>query len=146
MTPATLTINGPLELLAEIAADLNARYPDGLQAEVVAADWEGWTVEAAAALLGVLAAKQRKLITEMVKRNGFIDSEDLRLVFGDSLRGLTGPVSKHFLRLTAEGRLPAGLPRPIESRYDADNRSFQRTQGLVMPAPLARIFATAMGV
>jgi len=144
-----LTIRGPLDELSRIAEQLHRGELSGVTASVEPAEVEGWTVERARALLARLASKQRAALTMVVEGDGRVDGDDLRGAFGNAggqVRGLTGPISKHVNNLIAEGVLPVGTRPPTTTEYDPDNRSFQRTLGLIMRAELVPVFRDAMAL
>jgi hypothetical protein len=143
----TLTIEGPLDTLAEVAQHLHQQFPDGLVVEVEAASWEGWTVSSAENLLRRLAGPQRSLLTLIVEQGGVADGASLRQHLGNetgSLKGLTGPISKHVKKMIRDGFLPEGTPAPTTTIYDPENPSYQRAGGIRMEPELVDIFRTAL--
>lgn len=143
----TLTIEGSLDELAEIAKRITAQYPEGIAASVEPLEVDGWTVERARALLARLAPRQHTTIELVVDNGGYVSSDRLRRALADSreqLRGLTGPISKHVNRLSANGVLPAGTAPPTTTDYDTENPSFQRARGIQMNERLVPVFRAAL--
>jgi hypothetical protein len=57
---------------------------------------------------------------------------------------VTGPLNKVMKRLVAEGKLPAGLPVPVEADYGRSaGTSWQRTPGFKMAPELVPLFTAA---
>ena len=144
MLEGTLTIRGPLEQIAEITAFIRERWGDAALVDAPAQplSWQGWSEEVAALVYATLAAPQQRLIREVVQRGGHIDEEGVRTLFGDSLRGTTGPIAKKLTALTKAGRVPADLPRPVRTRYP--QVGYQRIIGLEMDAELVAIFTRVL--
>ena len=144
----TLTIEGPLDVLASIANELNERYPSTIASTVTPATAAaGWTVETARILFTGLAPKQREALRLVVSRDGFADGQTLRAAFANDngqIRGLTGPISKRVKKLIAEGVLAPGAEPPTTTQYDADNPSLQRAGGIRMRSELVPIFRQAI--
>src|SRR5438128_485097 len=73
-----------------------------------------WTAEEAERLLRHLRAGAYGLLRELVRGNGRVPAHALRGPDrSQSLRGLTGPISKAMNRLTWAGMLREGLPHPV---------------------------------
>jgi hypothetical protein len=141
----TLTLHGPLDTIAEIAVELEKKYPNGITATAAPTTWQGWDVPGAKALLAELAPKARTAVETVVAGNGFAADDELRKQIGDSLRGsITGPITKQMQKLQKKGVLPDGLPKVIEAQYDPTITSRQRTGGLVMDGQLVPIFRAAL--
>ena len=60
-----------------------------------------------------------------------------------ALKGLTGPIGKALHRLAGNGKLPSGLPKPVETLRDPTVRSWERTGTFVMPRALVPVFQAA---
>ena len=149
----TLTIQGDLEQLSRIAAELHELYPNGVRARVDVEAVDGWSVGAATALLRRLARRQVITLQELVAGDGYVADDALRSRLATeagadptsqiSLRGLTGPISKHIVHLIGDGLLPASTGNPVTADYDNSNSSYQRTSGLSLARPLVPIFRAA---
>ncbi len=99
-----------------------------------------WTPVEAAAVLRVLAERQRSLI------HGVVDWKGVQVVDAaraDSLRGVTGPITKAVRRLTASGELREGLPPILTTVYDPDAKANQRVRAFRMEGPTLAAFAAA---
>jgi hypothetical protein len=115
----------------------------GPKAEVAGS---GWTQEYADVYVGALGWSARHLVGEVVKAGGKLDAKKLRGPDGNrSLRGLTGPLTKVMKRLVAEGKLPPGLPGPVEPDY-YPVASWQRAPGFKMAPELVPLFAAALKI
>ncbi|TKV35346.1 hypothetical protein [Mycobacteroides abscessus] len=100
-----------------------------------------WTPAEAAAVLGVLAERQRALIRGVVDWRGVQVVEASR---ADSLRGVTGPITKAVRRLTAAGELREGLPPILATVYDPDAKANQRVRAFRMEGPTLAAFTAAI--
>ena len=145
----SLTIDGPLDQLADLAHEISRKFPGGFTVSVEADALEvaGYTVDRARTLLRRLAARQREAIETVVEHGGRAEGDVLRAQFANEqgqIRGLTGPISKHVKRLIAEGVLPEGTEAPTKTEYDPDNASFQRAGAIEMDAELVPIFREAL--
>lgn len=141
----TLTVHGPLDTIADIAVELEKKYPNGITATAAPTSWQGWDVPGAKALLAELAPNARTAVETAVAGNGFADDDELRNKIGDSLRGsITGPITKQMQKLQKKGVLPDGLPKVLAAQYDPTITSRQRTGGLVMDDQLVPIFRAAL--
>jgi hypothetical protein len=141
-----LQIEGELDVLAEIAAELQKRYPDGLSTVVEPYDEGGWNVEAARALIERLAPRQRMLLRLLATSGETVDDDTLREELGNnegSLKGITGPITKHINNLIDDGVLDDEPTQPWVTQYDPEIPSFQRTIGMRMPTELVEIFRAA---
>lgn len=104
-----------------------------------------WTIEEAERLLRHLRAGAFGLLRQLVQGHGRVAASLLRGPNGDqSLRGLTGPISKATARLTWAGQLREGLPHPVETQYDPEVRAYQRALAFTMPINLLPIFEAAV--
>jgi hypothetical protein len=104
-----------------------------------------WTAEEAERLLRHLRASAYGLLRELVRGNGRVPASTLRGPDGgQSLRGLTGPISKAMARLTWNGQLREGLAHPVETEYDPEVRAYQRALAFTMPAAMVPVFAAAV--
>lgn len=125
--------------LAEIA-----RLLGPAQSEILEQHAE-WSAESAKRLLRDLRPAAYRLLAELVRHDGRVDAGVFRGDEGDqSLRGLTGPITKAMRRLTQSGRIPAGLPHPVEAEYDPEIRSYQRTKAFVMAEDVLPHFTAAL--
>ena len=102
-----------------------------------------WTVDAAEVLLRDLGPAARNLIVSTAEAGGRLSATVLRGPENRRLKGLTGPIGKALQRLARNRRLPAGLPKPIESFRDPSRRSWERTGTFVMPRELVPVFQAA---
>lgn len=100
-----------------------------------------WTPEEAAAVLGGLAARQRALIRGVIEWKGVQVVEASR---ADSLRGVTGPITKAVRRLTAAGELREGLPPILATVYDPDAKANQRVRAFHMEGSTLAAFTAAI--
>jgi hypothetical protein len=123
----------PVAMLAKIAEVLAP-----IQPEVISGP--EWTPETAEALIGDLPSRARTLIHHLVTNNGYVDAAKMRGDGDDSLRGLTGPITKAMARLVKTGKLPDGLPNPVETRYDPDVRAYQKAIAFEMPREIRLAF------
>ena len=105
-----------------------------------------WTREYAGVYIGALRWNTLRLVTEVVRANGRLDASVMRGADGQgTLRGVTGPLRKVMNRLVAEGKLPPGLPIPVEPDYDRSLvTSWQRAPGFKMAPELVPLFAAAL--
>lgn len=104
-----------------------------------------WTVEEAERLLRHLRAGAYGLLRDLVHGNGRVPASVLRGPDGSqSLRGLTGPISKAMTRLAWAGTLREDLPHPVQTEYDPEVRAYQRALAFTMPAEALPIFASAL--
>jgi len=145
----SLTIDGPLDQLADLAHEISRKFPGGFTVSVEADGIEvaGYTVDRAKALLRRLASRQRDAIEVVVECGGRAEGDVLRARFANEqgqIRGLTGPISKHVKRLIAEGVLPEGTAAPTTTEFDPDNASFQRAGAIKMDADLVLVFREAL--
>lgn len=125
--------------LAEIARLLGRKQPEILEEPAE------WTAESAERLLRDLRPAAFGLLSELVRHGGRVDAGVFRGEDGEqSLRGLTGPLTKAMRRLTQSGRIPAGLPHPVEAEYDPEIRAYQRTKAFVMAEGVLPHFTAAL--
>src|SRR4051794_34006012 len=122
----------PVEMLAKIT-ELLAPIPP----EVMAGP--EWTPETAATLIGDVPSRARTLIHLLITNNGYVDAAQMR-GDRDTLRGLTGPITKAMDRLAKADKLPDGLPNPVETRYDPDVRAYQKAIAFEMPREIRLAF------
>jgi hypothetical protein len=123
----------PVEMLAKIAEVLAP-----IQPEVISGP--EWTPEAAAALIADVPSRARDLIHKLIVNNGYVSAAQMRGDGDDTLRGLTGPITKAMGRLVKAGKLPDGLPNPVETRYDPDVRAYQKAIAFEMPREIRLAF------
>ncbi|ASR56104.1 hypothetical protein [Cellulomonas sp. PSBB021] len=141
-----LQIEGELDVLAQIAAELQERYPDGIGVTVEPYDEGGWNVEAARALVERLAPRQRALLRCLAMDGGVVDDDTLREELANesgSLKGITGPITKHIHNLIEDGVIEDEPTQPWITLYDPAVPGFQRTIGMRMPEALVAIFRAA---
>lgn len=113
----------------------------GDRAEVTGSSW---TQEYVSEYVASLRWNARRLVREVARAGGELDASVMRGPDGEgSLRGLTGPLRKTLNRLVAEGKLPAGLPVPVEADYDYSIASWQRTPSFKMATELVPLFSAA---
>jgi hypothetical protein len=123
------------EMLEKVFAVLKPLQPEQLEPE--------WTVDAAEALLRDLGPAARRLIVSTAEAGGRLSASVLRGPENKSLKGLTGPIGKALHRLAGNGKLPSGLPKPVEALRDPTVRSWERTGTFVMPRALVPVFQAA---
>src|SRR2546423_2878453 len=87
-------------MLSQIAALLAPVQPELLEPV--------WDVDTAEVLLRDLPSSAFGLLRLMATRQGRVTSDVVREEPEQSLRGLTGPITKAMQRLTKAGRLPEG--------------------------------------
>src|ERR1022692_2969573 len=103
-----------------------------------------WTVDYAEVLIRDLGEAARRLLSKTSEAGGRIEAAEMRGPGGDqTLKGLTGPITKAMNRLADRSKLPAGLPAPVETEYDPANRAWQRTAAFMMPTELVPVFRAA---
>ncbi|NEN04722.1 hypothetical protein G3T36_02455 [Diaminobutyricibacter tongyongensis] len=105
----TLSIHGDLAVLSGLAEKINAWVADAVATEVEPDAWGGWTIDTMIVLLERLHPWQLLLTSFMARGNGQRSDNEVREKFaiGDSgLRGQTGPISKHILKMKAAGIIP----------------------------------------
>ncbi|GAA4217727.1 hypothetical protein [Actinocatenispora rupis] len=104
-----------------------------------------WTVDEAEQLFRDLRASALQLLRELVRRGGRVEADVMRGPEGDqSLRGLTGPITKAMTRLERAGRVREGLEHPVRAEYDPEIRSYQRALAFTMPDELLPTFTIAL--
>lgn len=106
-----------------------------------------WTVRDARTLFADLAEPQRRLVQALVDADGAVAAAHLPDLLGPgrtSLRGLTGPITKALQRLEQQGVLPAGLPRPVRSRYGEDQQGVRRLEALEIAPGALDAWAAAL--
>jgi hypothetical protein len=96
------------------------------------------------AVLRDLPAGAREIIRLTVKGHGWADASSIRGGDGTSLRRQAGSISRAIKRGVRAGRLPEGLPVPLNAQYDPVHPSYQRTTGFIMPAGLLPAFRAAL--
>ena len=138
----TLTITGPLADLAKVAQF--AEKLAGVSATVDLPEYGGWSVGAMASLLRRLAPNQRDLIDMLIVGNGAVTGDQLRAAFGDDLRGLTGPISRHIGAMVAEGMIAEDAVPIAVAERDARDRANQRTSFIRTPTQLVDILRAAV--
>ena len=122
-----------------------AKLLEPAQPELLESPPPEWTVEEAERLLRHLRAGAFGLLRELVRGHGRVTASVLRGPEGDqSLRGLTGPISKAITRLTWTGHLREGLPHPVETQYDPEIRAYQRALAFTMPTEILPAFTAAL--
>ncbi|WP_442574883.1 hypothetical protein ACSBPH_13770 [Microbacterium sp. F51-2R] len=105
----TLSIQGDLALLSELALKIEAWFPDALETSVESDSWGGWTVDRMALLLGRVHPWQLLLVSFVARGDGLRRDPEVRALFsiGDSgLKGQTGAISKHIEAMKKTGLLP----------------------------------------
>ncbi len=123
------------DMLEKLFAVLKPLQPE--QLETV------WTVDTAEVLLRDLGPAARYLIVSTAEAGGRLSASVLRGTENKSLKGLTGPIGKALNRLSGNGKLPSGLPKPVEAWRDPTLRSWERTGSFVMPRALVPVFQAA---
>lgn len=143
-----LQIEGDLSVLATVATLLEESYPNGLVTKIVPFESDGWDVEAARVLIERIAPRQRALLRLLAADGGEVADDRIRDELagdGDSLRGITGSITKHYNSMRVEGILPEAAPKPWITLYDESNPAFQRTRGMRMPSTIVDVFRAAFG-
>lgn len=105
----TLSIHGNLAVLSELAEKINAWVSDAVSTQIEPDAWGGWTIDTMTVLLERLHPWQLLLTSFMAQGNGQRSDSEVREKFaiGDSgLRGQTGPISKHILKMKTAGIIP----------------------------------------
>jgi hypothetical protein len=123
------------ELLERLSVLLRPLQAEQLEPE--------WTVDAAEVLLRDLGPAARNLIASTAEAGGRLSATVLRGPENKTLKGLTGPIGKALQRLARNGKLPSGLPKPVEAFRDPTMRSWERTGTFVMPRELVPVFQAA---
>jgi hypothetical protein len=145
VTNGTLTIQGELVALGDIAALIAQHYPQGITTQVAStASWQGWTVAHAKSVCDAVSSETHQTLEIVVEHGGTVEDSVVRTALGrESLRGrITSGLTRQMNGLVKAGTLPAGLPKPLGAKYTSN--SFQKTQGLAMPAELVPIFREAL--
>jgi hypothetical protein len=128
--------NVPASRLDDLLAVLRPIQPELLNIE--------WSVEAAETLLRYLGPAQRNLIVSTARAGGRLGAKELRdRTATNTLKGLTGPISKAMERLTQSGKLSIGLPKPVGALRDPTARSWEKTGSFVMDQALVPVFLEA---
>lgn len=122
-------------MLSQIAALLAPVQPEVLE--------PAWDADTAEVLLRDLSSSALGLLRLMAKNQGRVTSDVVREDPEQSLRGLTGPITKAMQRLTKAGRLPEGLPHPVGTEYDPNIRAYQKAIAFSMPAAMVPAFSAA---
>lgn len=131
-----LIIRGVSEQMIEkLLADLKPLTPELLKPV--------WTVDLGEVLLRDLGPAARHLIVSTAEAGGRLSANVLRGPENKGLKGLTGPIGKAVTRLVKAGKLPPGLPKPVEALRDPTARSWERTGTFVMPKALVPVFQAA---
>ncbi len=122
-------------MLSQIAALLAPVQPEVLE--------PAWDADTAEVLLRDLHKSALGLLRLMAQHHGRVTSDVVRKDPEQSLRGLTGPITKAMQRLVKAGRLPEGLPHPVATEYDPNIRAYQKAIAFSMPAAMVPAFAAA---
>lgn len=113
----TLSINGELNLLGELAVKIDEWYAGRLETAVESDSWGGWSVERMTVLLARLHPWQLRLVNFVAAAGGQRSDSEVRARFalGDSgLRGQTGAISKHVKSMEKAGIVPAGASHVLK--------------------------------
>lgn len=105
----TLSIQGDLAILSELALKIEDWFPGALATSVDSDAWGGWTVDRMALLLGRVHPWQLLLVSFVARAEGRRMDPEVRALFaiGDSgLKGQTGAISKHIEAMKKSGLLP----------------------------------------
>lgn len=122
-----------------------AKLLEPARAELLEPPVPEWNVDEAERLLRHLRAGAYGLLRDLARGHGRVEAGVLRGPDGgQSLRGLTGPISKAMARLTWAGHLREGLPHPVETQYDPEVRAYQRALAFQMPDGLLPTFRAAV--
>lgn len=130
----TITIDQPtgdfqerlLALLAEHAADVELDTR--------------WTISRAEHFYRGLPPRARRIVQEVVARDGYVPADELRDDDDTSLRGHSGALTRALQRGVVEGRWPKGMRPPIEPQ----GPGFGKVAGYRMPSELVQTFYTAV--
>jgi len=139
----TLSISGELSDLARIAKRLESWLPKGVETEVRPHGWGGWTVDSMAQLLERVHPFQLLLLNYISEADGVRPDADVRRNFtlGDSgLRGQTGAISKHIVKMTKSGIVPADASYVLKVDRQTSAVRF------VMPDELVSIVQSALAL
>ena len=139
----TLSIEGDLATLSELAAKINEWHPEGLMTSVRPEGWGGWTVDAMSKLLERIHPWQLLLLSYMASAGGRRSDPEVRSKFaiGDSgLRGQTGAISKHIKRMKISGNIPDDASHVLTVDRSSHNAMF------VMPDHLVPIVQSALAL
>lgn len=140
----TLSLDGPIEEIADIAAYARDRAPRTTVGTPAPLEWQGWTVTRAKAYLDQLAPSGRAAVEQTVAGGGFADDATLRAAIGDSLKGRTGAMTKAVNRMIRAGQLPPTVARPIVAIYRGGGKGYERSGGFSMASELVPIFEAAL--
>jgi len=129
----TLSIEGDLTTLSELAAKINEWYPERLKTLVRPEGWGGWTVDAMSKLLERVHPWQLLLLSFMARAGGRRSDPEVRSKFaiGDSLRGQTGAISKHIKRMKTSGSIPDDASPVLAVDRASHTALFVMPEGLV---------------
>lgn len=99
-----------------------------------------WTVSRAETYYRSLPARARRIVKEVVIRDGYVPADDLRDDPATSLRGHSGGLSRALTRGAMQGHWPDGMRAPIEPQ----GPGFGKVVGYRMPDDLVEVFFTAI--
>lgn len=130
----TMTVDQPtgdfqdrlLALLAEYAGDIE--------------EDNHWTIPRAEAYYLALPLRARRILEEVVTRDGYVAADELRDGPNASLRGHSAALKTALERGVTMGRWPAGMPVPVEPQ----GPGFGKVVGYRMPDHLVQTFYTAI--
>lgn len=99
-----------------------------------------WTVERAERYYRSLPARARRIVKEVVIRDGYVPADELRDDENSSLRGHSGALSRALTRGAMRGDWPDTMTAPIEPQ----GPGFGKVVGYRMPDDLVQTFFTAV--
>lgn len=105
----TLSIQGDLNVLSQLAVKIDEWFPGALEASVQSNSWGGWTVDRMALLLERVHPWQLLLVSFLARGGGRQPDVEVRRRFtieGSGLKGQTGAISKHIVGMKKSGLLP----------------------------------------
>lgn len=104
-----------------------------------------WTVEEATSLLQGLAPKQRAFIETLVVWDGVVPADEVRKSeSSESLRGITGPITKAVNRLQKAGIIRGGLPGLVSPVYNPATVGFQKVRAYRLDEATVAAFREAL--
>ncbi|MFQ3561867.1 hypothetical protein QZN11_34425 [Streptomyces gramineus] len=99
-----------------------------------------WTPDRAERYIAELPPRARRILREVVVRNGYVRADDLRDDENTSLRGHSAALKRILEKGVRKGWWPDRMPEPIE----AHGPGFGKVLGYRMPGDLVGIFMTAI--
>ena len=141
MPEMTITITGPYRKMVSVETALVALLPECKITKALPEVVNGYDEVAAKMLYNRLATPQRHILKEVLVFDGRLSCASLR-DSRDTLRGVTGAISKHVKAMIKEGHLPEGTKPPTETHYYGSTHA----QFIVMDPALVVLFKRALGM